>query len=173
LPTFKSRRVTGLWFRHVPGGKDVLRRPPQATDGRWQRGQVVSAVYLADTPATALSEWYRWLAESEIPPGETLPRDIWSIDLDVDVADLSTPERLAEWNLPLPAPDRRAWKKFQEVGERVWRDGWPGLVAPSAARPEGLVICLFWREPTMRGARPVPPPERWDDLPPPPRGMRT
>ncbi len=131
------------------------------------------ALYLADDEDTALAEWYRSLAENNIPPREALPRDLSRIDLDVEVADLSTPERLASLNLLTPTPDRRGWSRFQKAGERLHRDGWAGIVAPSAARPSALVVCLFWPGPVMDGVQPVPPPVVWEETPTPPRGMRT
>ncbi len=94
-----------------------------------------------------------------MPPRQALPRDLWRMELDVVVADLSTPEQLASCDLLPPAPDRRSWARFQEVGERFHQDGWAGLVAPSAARPDGLVVCLFWREAVMEGVRTLPPPD--------------
>lgn len=151
----------------------ALGRPPVPADGRWQRGDVVEGLYLAESDATAWAEWYRALAEAKIPPLATLPRDLWEFELDVEVADLSTRDQLAAWGLPLPLPDRREWGAFQDVGERVYHDGWAGLVAPSAARPVGLVLCLFWPGPTIEGLEPAPPPDRWDEPPPPPRGMVT
>lgn len=143
-----------------------------ASDGRWQRGQVVEGLYLADSEATARAEWYRWLAGAGYAPREALPRDLWRVALDVWVADLSTPDRLASWALPLPVPDQ-GWANFQRVGEQLYDEGWPGLVAPSAARPGALVVCLFWRGGIVEGARAVPPPQRWDEPPVPPRGMTT
>lgn len=166
-------RVAGTWFRHVPAGRTPFGRPPLAPDGRWQRGGVVEGLYLADSEATARAEWYRALSENNVPPREALPRDLWKMELDVEVVDLSTPERLGSWGLLPPAPDRRGWGRCQDVGERFHSAGWAGLVAPSAARPTGLVVCLFWRGPTMEGVRPLPPPDRWNEPPAPPRGMTT
>ena len=37
-----------------------------------------------------------------------------------------------------PTPNRRSWPAFQTVGEQLLRDGWRGLLAPSAARPGAL-----------------------------------
>lgn len=167
MPTFEPRRIRGAWFRHVPAGADLLARRALAPDGRWQRGPVVEGLYVADTQTTAVEEWRRWLTEMEIPPRATLPRDLWRIELDVEVADLSTSERLAACDLPRPTPSRRSWGPFQEVGQLLYEAGWAGLVAPSAARPAGLVVCLFWRGTVMEGARPLPPPDRWDDPPAP------
>jgi hypothetical protein len=84
------------------------------------------------------AEWYRHLAEQAVPPLVQMPRDLWTWALDVEVADLSTVERLAAVGLPLPQPGQRTWPAFQRVGERLWKDGWPGLLAPSAARPQAF-----------------------------------
>jgi hypothetical protein len=44
--------VRGTWWRQVAAGLDPLelREPPP--DGRWQRGEVVAATYLAESEAT-------------------------------------------------------------------------------------------------------------------------
>jgi len=52
--------VSGEWVRHVPHGSPLLGRADESTDGRWQLGAVVRGLYLADEPATAVAEWYRW-----------------------------------------------------------------------------------------------------------------
>jgi len=76
--------------------------------------------------------------------------------------------------LPVPTPGRATWPPFQDVGEQLWREGWRGLVAPSAARPIGTTLCLFWQgEQEIDGAEPQPPPRRIDEPPAPPRGMTT
>jgi hypothetical protein len=30
----------------------------------------------------------------------------------------------------------------QELGEKLWREGWAGVVTRSAARPEAFVVCI-------------------------------
>ena len=55
---------------------------------RWARGSVAPALYLADSEATVWSEWYRGLAEASVPPRRWLPRDLWELEVDVDVADV-------------------------------------------------------------------------------------
>ena len=59
------------------------------------------------------------------------------------------------------------------VGEALYREGWAGLTAPSAARPDHAVLCLFRAGDAVSGARPVPPPRRVDEPPAPPTGMTT
>jgi hypothetical protein len=83
------------------------------------------------------------LAELGLPAQHSIPHDhhIWTINL--QLADLSTSERLAALGLSPPQPSRRAWPRYQQAGEQLWRDGWPGLLAPSAARPGSLIACLF------------------------------
>ena len=99
---------------------------------------------------------------------------MWTWQVDVEVADLSDEGRLARVGLPPPLPGRRTWPPFQKVGEGLWREGWAGLVAPSAARSAGLVLCLFWDGgPRIAGARPLRRPRRFTEPPAPPIGMTT
>jgi hypothetical protein len=84
---------TGTWLNHIPHRADPGVRPQPAGDNRWQRGEVVDALYLADEEQILWAEWYRHLAERGIPPMRQLPRDVL----------------------------------------RYWREGWPGLLAPSTA----------------------------------------
>lgn len=103
-----------------------------------------------------------------------LPRDAWRYRVPrLEVADLTTADRLARVGLGLPTPGRRAWPPFQEAGETLWREGWRGLLAPSAARPDGLVLCVFVDDPARLPAEPVPPPRVVTEPPVPPTGMRT
>jgi len=164
------------WLRHTVHGADPLARTSPPPDNRWQRGTVIQAVYLANNEATVWAEWYRHLAESGISPNRQMPRDLWTWEVDpgLEVADLSTPERLRRAGVAPPRPGRRTWPPYQEVGETLWREGWKGLVAPSAARPvEGLVLCLFRAAQEVQGARPISPPKVIPEPPIPPTGMTT
>ena len=134
---------------------------------------MVEGLYLADSADTAWAEWYRALAELAVPPHRALPRDLWRLRLDVELADLSSEARLRRVGLHLPRPTRSEWPRFQAVGERLFVEGWRGLVAPSAARPEHLVVCLFRTGATVPGLRRVPPPRRVQRPPVPPTGMTT
>ena len=89
------------------------------------------------------------------------------------MADLSDAGRLAAVGLSLPTPGRRPWPSYQEVGETLWSEGWPGLLAPSAARPSGLVLCLFVDDPAALPAEPIPPPTVVAEPPAPPTGLCT
>lgn len=150
------------------------RQPPP--DSRWQRGTIVDALYLANDEPTVWAEWYRHLAEAGLPPNQQMPRDLWTWELDVgvEVADLTTAVRLERVGLELPRPGRLTWPAYQQVGETLWREGWPGLLAPSAARPsQGIVLCVFLEADRVLAARPLLPPVVIGEPPVPPRGMTT
>jgi RES domain-containing protein len=164
--------VSGEWIRHAPHRSDLLGRSPEPTDGRWQRGGVVRGLYLADEPATAIAEWYRWLSERGLPPTHTVPHDhhVWKLGL--GLADLSSVRTLATLGLDLPQPGRRTWRPYQRIGETLWREGWAGVLSHSAARPHALVVCIFANEWPPADCTPVRTVEI-TEVPPPPTGMTT
>jgi len=91
----------------------------------------------------------------------------------LEVADLSREDRLVRVGLALPVPGRKTWPPYQRVGETLWREGWPGLLTPSAARATGLVLCLFIDDSLLVPAEPVPPPTIVTEPPAAPPGLRT
>jgi RES domain-containing protein len=165
--------VQGEWIRHAPHRSSLLGRAGELTDGRWQHGEILRGLYLADEPATAIAEWYRLLAERGLPPARAIPHDHHVWELKLQLADLSTPERLARLNLETPTPGRRTWAAFQAVGEQLFCEGFAGLLAPSAARPQALISCIFdlgaW---PPDGCRPIEAVEI-NEAPAPPTGMTT
>jgi RES domain-containing protein len=166
--------VAGSWWRQTPHGSDPLWLASPPSNGRWQRGETVAAIYLADEEATAWAEWYRGLAEIALPPTHGMPRDLWRWTIAVgDIADLSTADKLAKLDLPVPRPGRRTWAPFQAVGERLRSEGHRGVLYPSAARPDHKALCLFRDDIVVTGAEPVRPPTTYRDPPAPPTGMRT
>jgi len=165
--------VRGRWVKHTyPGSSPLPERDPPP-DNRWQRGEAIDALYLADSEETAWAEWYRHLAERMIPPLAQMSRELWTWQVDTEVADLSTDEKLAAVALEPPTPGSHNWDTYRQVGERLWREGWTRLLAPSAARPAGQVLCLFRDRHGIDGAEAIPPPRRVDEPPPPPIGMMT
>ncbi len=105
---------------------------------------------------------------------QQIPRDVWRHAVQtLDVADLSDANRLARVALALPTPGRKGWPPYQNVGETHWKEGWHGVLAPSAARTKGLVLCLFVEDPIVLPAQPVPPPRVVTEPPVPPTGTRT
>ncbi len=87
--------LAGIWHRHLRADADPLGLAPGDAQGRWQRGRVIGAVYLAEDPQTAWAEFYRLAAALDLPPDQLLPRDLWRYRVNLDeVADLSSPEAL-------------------------------------------------------------------------------
>jgi RES domain-containing protein len=166
--------VAGSWWRQAPHGADPLWLASPPSSGRWQRGEEIAAIYLADDEATAWAEWYRVLAEIALPPTHGMPRDLWRWTIAVnDIADLSTPAKLAKLDLPPPWPGRQTWMAFQAAGEELHRQGCRGVLYPSAARPDHQALCLSRENIVVPGAEPVRPPTTYRDLPAPPTGLRT
>jgi hypothetical protein len=166
--------VTGTWVRHLPAGGDPLYRPAEPGDFRWQRGAVVEGLYLAADEATVWAEWYRWLAEARRSPRSALPRDLWRFQVRLEqVADLTGTEALARVGLAAPMPTREQWPAHQAVGERLFADGWQGVLYASAARPPGRALCVFRTACEIAGVTPLAPPVRHDDPPLVPTGLRT
>jgi RES domain-containing protein len=162
----------GEWIRHAPHRSDLLGRAATPTDGRWQRGEHVPGLYLADNAATAVAEWYRFLAELGIAPARAVPHDhhVWRLDL--ELADLSGERRLASVGLPPPRPGRARGRPTRTSGEALWREGWAGLLAPSAARPDGRIACIFASRWPPERCTPIRANEI-TETPPPPQGMTT
>ena len=101
--------VAGTWYRHVPAGAAPMPGRP-APDGRWQRGEHVAGLYLAQDRDTVWAEWYRALAELGEPPDSRLPRDLWRFRVALEqVADVSAPAALRALGLPDMLPDRSQW----------------------------------------------------------------
>jgi RES domain-containing protein len=166
--------VEGTWYRITRVGSEPFLWTDEPSDGRWQQGSVVRAIYLGDSEATVWAEWYRHTAEAGVPPWRRLPRAIWKVDVDLDeVADLTAEGVLAAHGLLRMDPTRRQWSETQTVGLAYFKDGARALLAPSAARRGGTVLAVFRRGRGHRGVSAVPPPQRFDKLPVIPRGLRT
>jgi hypothetical protein len=161
-------RIRGVWYRQIPHRARLNYRPDPAPDGRWQHGAVVEGFYLADSEATAWAEWYRLLGEYGIPPIRQMPRNLWRLEVTARVANLRTRARLSRVGLQPPPPSRSSWPPYQEVGDVLFAEGWSGLVAPSAARPAGRVLCLFRAAAVVEGVKAVPPPKVYLYPPAPP-----
>ena len=143
-------------------------------DGRWQRGAVIRAFYLAASEDTAWSEWFRHTAEVGVPPARRLPRHTWRYRVGVDkVADLTEDGVLEAHGITGLFPTRRQWRLTQPIGEAYWSAGFRGLVAPSAAHVGGRVLAIYRPTASIPGVRATRPPKHYDELPQIPTGLRT
>lgn len=165
--------VGGTWRRQTAPALSsplLLRKP--VGQGRWHTEGGEGAVYLAEDEQTVWAEWYRGLAEDGLPPLSWVPSKLWSLAVDLEeIADLRSSAERRRLGLPNLEPDAATWPPFQQEGERLRAAGYPGLLAPSAALPSGLVLCVF--APLGGGVAVEGDPELHTAPPPPPRGMRT
>ncbi len=164
-----------MWWRLGRPRADPLSWTPEPADGRWQRGEVVRALYLADSEVTCWAEWYRHSAELGVPPQTRMPRALWRLEVDLpDVADLTGDDTLAGHGIATLLPSRRQWAETQQIGEAYWRAGRRAVLAPSAARVGGRVLAVFRSAAgTIEGLSPIRPSRRYSELPPLPTGLRT
>jgi hypothetical protein len=102
-------------------------------DGRWQRGEIVPALYLADRGVASLA------GRVGFSPQDHVPYDHHRWRLELEFADLSDIDRLHGVALDPPRPRRRTSPAYQQVGEQLWRESWDDLIAPSAAHSGSLV----------------------------------
>jgi RES domain-containing protein len=112
------------------------------------------------------------LAEWGLSPQDHVPYDHHRWRLDLKLADLSDIKRLNDVGLDAPRPDRCTWPACQRVSEQLWREGWAGLIAPSAARPGSLIACVFTAAWPPPGCEPLHA-STVKEIPAPPRGMTT
>jgi RES domain-containing protein len=174
IPEPPRIHVQGTWWRITRAATDPLFWSAEPSDGRWQKGSVIRALYLGDSEATCWAEWYRHTSEAGVPPEQRLPAAIWRMEVDVDeVADLTAPGILAGEGIARLDPTRRQWPKTQPIGVSLWREGARGVLAPSAAREGGRVLAIFRPAESIDGVRAVPPPKRYSKLPALPPGLRT
>jgi len=88
----------------------------------------------------------------------------------------SPTSRTATVSPPSPSPRRTrpsASGPRSNTSASNRRDGFSGVLAPSAARPEHLVLCLFREADEVDGAVPLGPPRTYRRPPAPPTGMTT
>ena len=108
----------------MPHGGDPLYVADPASDGRWQRGEAVAALYLAEDAETAWAEYYRGLAEAGLPVEMSLPRDLWRYDVQLDgVVDLSTAGALEGHGLHRPARRAGSGRPSSGLGRPSGRQG--------------------------------------------------
>jgi len=70
-------------------------------------------------------------------------------------------------------PTQAQWPETQPVGERLWRAGAVGILAPSPAHQGHAVLTVFRTGPDVPGVVEANPVTVHDDIPRIPTGLRT
>ena len=109
-----------------------------------------------------------------MPPDSRLPRAMCPLEVDVDgIVDLTSRRRRARLGLGPMRPTQAHWAATQPIGERLWRDGAAGILAPSAAHEGHAVLAVFRTGPDVPGVIQVIPVTIHDAIPRIPTGLRT
>ena len=83
------------------------------------------------------------------------------------------PARLANVRLRPLRPTQHQWADTQPVGERLWREGAAGILAPSAAHMHHAVLTVFRTGPDVPGVAEAGPVTVHGEIPRIPTGLRT
>jgi RES domain-containing protein len=118
---------------------------PNSRPGRWNDpddGTV--AQYCTLDVASAIAEMVRSEDLREVEDARELVVSVWELRIDEGaVADYSTPPLAAsqgfEWDALVSDP----WRGCQTEAQRIMAEGGRGVLAPSAALPQGLTLTLF------------------------------
>jgi RES domain-containing protein len=118
---------------------------PNSRPGRWSHPEDSTiAQYCTLDVASALAEMVRYENLRQIDEARELRVNVWELRVDEGaIADYSTPARAArqgfDWE-PLLAD---SWEGCRAEGRRIVGAGGRGVLAPSAAFPQGVALTLF------------------------------
>jgi RES domain-containing protein len=133
-----------LAYRHVSVGTDPLSGVgARINGGRWNPPDSYSTLYFGLGEETVFAEWARAAARQGLAPEDFLPRNLHTVNLDIDeLLDLRTPDAREAVGLTEAMMEAEDQSACQEVGNAAHYLGREGLIVPSATGV-GLVIALF------------------------------
>lgn len=118
---------------------------PNSRRGRWnhpEHGTV--AQYCSLDVASAIAEMVRSENLREIEEARELRVSVWELRVDEGaIADYSTPDRAEAQGFAWGQLLSDRWEGCQAEGSRIRDAGGRGVLAPSAALPQGLALTLF------------------------------
>lgn len=140
--TFK--RAKGIAYRATTYDT-CLWVSPNSRPGRWndpEKGTI--AQYCTLDVASAIAEMVRWEGLRDVADARELRVDIWELRIDEGaVVDYSSSTLAENQGFGWEALVSDSWADCQAEGQRVLAEGGGGIVAPSAALPQGLTLTLF------------------------------
>jgi RES domain-containing protein len=118
---------------------------PNSRPGRWnhpEKGTV--AQYCSLDAASAVAEMVRSENLRKIEAARELRVSVWELRIDEGaIADYSTPEKAEAQGVAWKQLLSDRWSACQAEGRRIRDSGGRGVLAPSAALPQGLALTLF------------------------------
>ena len=164
--------VHGRWLKHTRSRLRGATRARASSRQPLAAGHGRGCLYLADCEDTVWAEWYRHLAERAIPPLAQMPRQLWTWEVDIEVADLSTAERLTAVGLPHRNPATAPGRRFRRSARDYGGTAGPGSLAErGSTRGTGAVPLPLFRR--AAEAKPLGQPRTIEEPPPPPTGLHT
>jgi RES domain-containing protein len=118
---------------------------PNSRPGRWSHpDNDTIAQYCTLDIASAIAEMVRYEDLRDIDEARELRVNIWELRVDEGaIVDYSTPERAARQGFDWAALISDTWDECQAEGGRIAATGGRGVLAPSAALPQGVALTLF------------------------------
>jgi RES domain-containing protein len=118
---------------------------PNSRPGRWNHPeQGTIAQYCSLDVASAIAEMVRSEDLRDIEEARELRVSIWELRIDEGaIADYSTPGRAEAQSFAWEQLLSDRWEACQVEGGRIRESGGRGVLAPSAAFPQGLALTLF------------------------------
>jgi RES domain-containing protein len=149
-----AQALNSVWYRCVETSfahEIVSGEGARRHGGRWNPIGSFRAVYLSDTPETALQEYLARARRMKWPDHKSLPMVMAGVEVKVRrVLDLRVPEVAAAVE-PFLKAERLQWRSIQSrreaasqaIGRAVRETGLQGLLATSQQVKAGLNLVLF------------------------------
>jgi RES domain-containing protein len=118
---------------------------PNSRPGRWNHPENETiAQYCALDVASAIAEMVRLENLRTVEEARELRVSVWELRIDEGaVVDYSTPERATQQGFAWEPLVSDSWDECQAEGLRIVETGGRGVLAPSAALPQGVTLALF------------------------------
>jgi RES domain-containing protein len=119
--------------------------------GRWNAPGSLPAVYLANSPEAALSEYFAWSRRTRVPDYKALPMVMVAVKIKISrVLNLGLPEvsvalggLLQSETIHWRSIQNRREAISQAIGRAAQMTGFQGLQAPSQQAPDAVTMVLF------------------------------
>jgi RES domain-containing protein len=118
---------------------------PNTRPGRWSHPEDgIVAQYCTLDVASAIAEMVRFEDLRDIGDAGELRVSIWELRIDEGaIADYSTPKRATQQGFRWTPLVSDSWDECRVEGIRITESGGRGVLAPSAALPQGVALTLF------------------------------